>query len=94
MSGQAATRQVIVTHPHGVVLRPSYAMVKTVGRFQSKVQIRHRDQEADANQIMEILTLAMPCGAEVTLSAQGPDAEEVMEALVTLFAADFGMPRE
>jgi phosphotransferase system HPr (HPr) family protein len=94
MSGQAATRQVIVTHPHGIVLRPSYAIVQTVGRFQSKVQIRHGDQEADARWGLEIVSLAVPCGAEVTLSAQGPNADEVLDALVTLFADDFGMPRE
>jgi phosphocarrier protein len=37
------------------------------------------------------MSMGVPEGAEITLSAQGPDAEEVLDALVGLFADDFGM---
>ena len=86
-----ATRQVTVTHPTGLHVRPSGAIVKTVSRFQSKVQIRYGNQEADASGIFEILSLGVPQGADVTLLAEGPDAETVLDSLSKLFADDFGL---
>jgi phosphocarrier protein len=80
-----------VTHPAGLHLRPSGAIVKTVSRFQSKVQIRYGDHGADARGILGILSLGVPQGAEVALLAEGPDAEAVLDSLLKLFADDFGL---
>ena len=81
----SATRQVTVTYPTGLHMRPCSAIVKTVSHFQSKVQIRYGNQEADASDIIEILSLGVPRGAEVTLLAEGPDAEAVLDSLSILF---------
>lgn len=86
-----ATRQVTVTHPTGLHARPSGAIVKTVSRFQSNVQIRYGNRVADAGGIFEILAMGVPRGAEVTLLAEGPDAEAVLDSLSKLFASDFGL---
>ncbi len=91
MALQSATRRLTVTHRSGLHARPSLAIVKTVQRFQSKVRIRNGHQEADAGDILQILSLGVPEGTELTLAAQGPDAEQVLDALATLFADDFGM---
>ena len=91
VSTQSAARQVTVAHHGGLHARPSLAIVKTVRQFQSKVQIRNGHQEANAGEILEILSMGVPQGSEITLSAQGPDAEQVLDALVRLFADDFGM---
>ena len=72
-------------------MRPSGAIVKTVGHFRSTVHIRYGNQEVDASGIFEIMLLAVPQGAEVTLLAEGPDAEAVIDALSKLFADDFGL---
>ena len=86
-----ATRKVTVTHPTGFHVRPSGAIVKTVSRFQSRVHIRYGNREVDASGIFEILSLGVPQGAEVTLLAEGPDAETVLDAISKLFADDFGL---
>jgi phosphotransferase system HPr (HPr) family protein len=84
-------RQVVVNHPNGVHVRPSTAIVKTVRRFQSSVRIQYQDREADAAEILDILALRVPQNAELVLLAEGLDAAEVLDALVKLFAEDFGM---
>ena len=86
-----ASRQVTVTHPTGLHVRPCGAIVTTVNRFQSEVRIRYGDHEADASGIFELMLLAVPQGAKVTLLAEGPDAEAVLDSLSTLFADDFGL---
>lgn len=91
MALQSATRRMTVNHRPGLHARPSLAIVKTVQRFQSKVRLRNGHQEADAGDILQILSMGVPEGAEVTLVAQGPDAEEVINALAKLFADDFEM---
>ncbi len=83
----SATRQLTVTYPTGLHMRPCSAIVKTVSHFQSKVQIRYADHEADASDIFDILSLGVPRGAEVTLQAVGPDAEAVLDSLSILFAS-------
>jgi len=91
MRRRSATRRVVVTHPPGIHARPSLAIVKTVRQFRSKVRIRSGDQEADASEILEVMALGAPCGAELTLSAEGPDADSVLDALAQLFADHFGL---
>ena len=90
MFGRSATRQVMVTHSPGLHARPCLAIVNTVRRFQSKVTIRSGDQEADAGEILHVMSLGAPQGTELTLSASGPDAEEALDALVRLFSDNFG----
>jgi phosphocarrier protein len=82
---------VTVTYPKGIHVRPSTAIVKSVRQFDSKVAIRYGDREADASDIMAILALGVPTGAELTLLAEGLDSRDVLDALVKLFADDFGM---
>ena len=85
------TRQLTVKHPTGLHVRPSGAIVKTVNRFSSKVQLRYGDREADASGIFDIMMLGVPQGAEVIVEAVGPHAEGVLDALSNLFAEDFGL---
>ena len=94
MFQRSAARQVRVTHPPGIHARPSLAIVNTVRRFQSEVQIRHAGTDADAGEILQVMSLGVPYGAEVTLSAKGPDAEQVLDALAALFADNFGLSSE
>ena len=90
MSGRSATRQILVSHSPGLHARPCLAIVNTVRRFQSKVELRNGEREADAGEILQLMSLGVPQGTEITLRAKGPDAEEALDALVHLFADNFG----
>jgi phosphocarrier protein NPr len=46
---------------------------------------------ADAGQVLQLLTLGAACGAELTISAEGDDAEAALDALVELFDENFGI---
>ncbi len=91
MTTPSGTRRLILAHKGGIHARPALAIVKTVQQFHSKVRLRAGDQEGDAAEILQLLSMGVPQGAEVTLSAEGPDAEDVLDALVKLFDDDFGM---
>jgi len=91
MPGETATRRVMVSRPAGLHARPCVAIASTVRRFQSKVRISCGAQEADAGDVLQLLSLGAGQGSELVLTAMGADAEEVLDALVALFANDFGL---
>jgi phosphocarrier protein HPr len=78
----SAKRTVTITNPAGLHARPSAAIAQVVRRFQSRVQIRSGDQVVNASSILELLTLGARQGSSLVLTAKGPDAEQVLEAVV------------
>jgi phosphocarrier protein HPr len=91
MVNETATRTVTVMNPAGLHARPSLAIVQTVRRSNSKVEIRSPRQTVDAGDILQILGLGATQGTELVLSAVGPDADEVLERLVIQFNDCFGL---
>jgi phosphotransferase system HPr (HPr) family protein len=87
----SATRKVTVLNPAGLHARPSLAVVQTVRGSKSKVEVRTPRQSVDASDILQLLGLGAAQGTELTLSAAGPDADEVLNRLADQFANCFGV---
>jgi phosphotransferase system HPr (HPr) family protein len=84
-----ASRTVIITNPAGLHARPCAAVAQAVRRFKSKVRIRKEKEVVDAGNILEIMTLAAAQGAELLLTAKGPDAEQALDAVVEELAKHY-----
>ena len=91
MVNHTATRKVTVLNPAGLHARPSLAVVQTVRRSQSKVEVRTPRQSVDAGDILQILGLGAAQGTELVFLATGPDAEAVLDQLADLFTNRFGL---
>ena len=89
MNSAASRRTVFVSNPHGLHCRPCLAIVNTVGEFQATVTVWKGDVTADASSILQLMSLAADQGTELSLTAEGPEAEEVLEALVLSFTKEF-----
>ncbi|MBC8869210.1 MAG: HPr family phosphocarrier protein [Planctomycetes bacterium] len=85
------SRTVVVSNHHGLHTRPCSAIVDVVGRHRANVTVQKGSQTVDASSILELMSLAASQGTELVLSATGHDAAEVLEALVHLFANEFGV---
>jgi phosphocarrier protein HPr len=48
------------------------------------------DLEVNDKSIMGVMMLAAECGAELLVRADGPDAEQAVQAIVDLVARKFG----
>ncbi len=90
-AGDEASIKVIVTNRDGLHARPSVAIVNTVSKYRASVTIRKGDQTVDASSTIDVLSLAATQGTELVVTAMGPDALEVLEALDGLFATEFGV---
>ena len=64
--------------------------MQTVLQFESDVQINVNGQRVNAKSIMGLLTLAAAQGTRMTVTAQGPDADQAMLAVRELIASGFG----
>jgi phosphocarrier protein len=83
-------RTVTIVNKNGVHARPAAEIVKTAGRFSSDVTIVRDDLEVNGKSIMGVMMLAAECGADITLRADGPDAQEAVDAIATLVESKFG----
>lgn len=73
--------RLIVLDPAGLHARPAAQVVRTAGRFQSRITIHVGDRAADVKSLIALLGLTIRPSTEITLTADGPDADEALDAL-------------
>ncbi len=71
-----------VLDPAGLHARPAAQFVRTASRFQSRVTIRVGDRTADVKSLIALLGMTIRPGAEIALSADGPDEDAALAALL------------
>jgi phosphotransferase system HPr (HPr) family protein len=84
MTTTLVRRQVDVDAPAGLHARPAAALAETANRYRSVIRVRHGPREADAKSVLMLLTLDVRQGDSIEISADGPDADEAVDALSAL----------
>jgi phosphocarrier protein len=84
------SRSVTVVNQLGMHARAAAKFVHLAGRFRARVRVGRQGREMDGKSIMGILLLAAACGSTITISAEGDDEREAVEALVVLVESGFG----
>lgn len=67
-----------ITIADGLHARPCTWLVSSISSYQSEVQLIYNDRSVNLKSIMGVMSLAVPEGACVTVSAKGEDAEELL----------------
>ncbi|MDD9205204.1 HPr family phosphocarrier protein [Georgenia sp. 10Sc9-8] len=84
-----AQRQAVVASRVGLHARPAATFVKAVTGSGVPVTVATGDSEpVDAGSILAVMTLGVRQGDEVTLEAEGDDAERVLDDLVRLLETE------
>jgi phosphocarrier protein HPr len=79
-----------VTHEVGLHARPASAFVQTAAKFSSNIEVTHGETTANAKSILAVLTLGAHKDSEITVRAEGEDAEDALSALQELVLNNFG----
>ena len=79
-----------VEHEVGLHARPASLFVQTAKQFESDITVIHGEREANGKSILTVLTLGAHKGAEITIHAQGEDADQALAALQALIEDNFG----
>lgn len=80
---------VTIINPTGLHARPAALFVKTASGFKSAIRVIFDGREADAKSILGVMTLGIKQNSQVTLRAEGEDAENAIETLAALIANGF-----
>ena len=81
-----AEARVSVQDALGLHARPAGRIALAARNYSCAISLVWGEQEADAKSILDILTLAVPCGSVLTVRCQGEDAADACAALCQLFA--------
>jgi phosphocarrier protein HPr len=84
------SQTVTVVNQLGMHARAAAKFVHLATRYQSHVRVARDSREMDGKSIMGILLLAAARGTAITISADGHDEAEAIEALVALVQSGFG----
>ncbi|RMD94350.1 MAG: HPr family phosphocarrier protein [Calditrichaeota bacterium] len=82
-------KKVKVKNKLGLHARPAALFVKTAAKFKSDVFLSRNDHEVNGKSIMGVMMLAAEKGSELTITVNGEDENEAMEALLKLFNNNF-----
>ena len=84
------SRNVTVVNQLGMHARAAAKFVHLATRYHAHVRVSRDAREMDGKSIMGILLLAAARGMTITISADGQDEHDAVEALSALVASGFG----
>lgn len=73
----------------GVHARPAAMFVKLANRFASEVFVEKETAKINGKSIMGLMMLALTKGTQITISADGEDAESAVKELTELVRSGF-----
>lgn len=86
------SRAVTVTNALGMHARAAAKFVRLASSFQAHIRVARDGRTMDGKSIMGILLLAASRGTLITISADGSDEADAIEALATLVESGLGEP--
>ena len=75
------TKDVVVQVSGGLRHQAAARFIQTANRFESVIRVTYGDNNVNAKSLLGVLSLAIGNGAQVTLSADGPEPEEALADL-------------
>lgn len=65
----------------GIHARPATLLVQTASKFASDLNLEYKGKSVNLKSIMGVMSLGVGQGADVTITAEGEDEKEAMEAV-------------
>ena len=84
------TKKITVLNKLGIHARPAAQFVRVASRFQADVTVEKDDERVDGKSIMGLMMLAVGCGAEISVTADGADEADALAAIEELIVGKFG----
>lgn len=84
------TRSIPIVNQLGMHARAAARFVHLASKYSSRVRVARQGREMDGKSIMGILLLAAARGTIVTITVDGTDEADAIDALTALVASGFG----
>ncbi len=73
--------KLIIKDPVGLHARPASVLVQEASKFESEITISGNGKDANLKSIMSVMSLGVKTGEEITIKAEGSDAEAAISAI-------------
>jgi phosphocarrier protein len=83
-------KEVCVLNEQGLHARPAAKLAQEAQKFSCDINLRVGEQQVDAKSILDILSLAAGQGCGLEILADGDDAHEALDHLVSFFKTRCG----
>ncbi|GGJ80234.1 phosphocarrier protein [Anoxybacillus voinovskiensis] len=77
-----------VTADSGIHARPATLLVQAASKFNSDIHLEYNGKKVNLKSIMGVMSLGVPKGAQIKITAEGADAAEAMAALTETLAKE------
>lgn len=84
------SKSVVLKNKTGLHARPAALFVQAAKGFRSSITVHCNGRKADAKSILNVLTLGVNMGCEVTIETEGEDEKEALNKLVRIIEDKFG----
>jgi phosphotransferase system HPr (HPr) family protein len=75
-----------VTLPANLHARPAGKLAQAAGRFASTIRIRHGSKSVNPVGVLAVMSLGATAGSTITVTADGPDAEQAVRTLTEVLS--------
>ena len=85
-----SSKEVTVTNQTGLYARPATFFIQKANEFRSTMMVEKAERKVNAKSLLGVLSLGITKGSTITISAEGPDETEAVNALCELIESNFG----
>jgi phosphocarrier protein HPr len=85
----ATSKELLIVNKRGLHARASAKFVQAVERFNAEVWVTRGGETVGGTSIMGLMMLSAAPGTTITVSAIGPEAEAVIDAITELVESKF-----
>ena len=89
-TGGALRREIEIVNKKGLHARATAKFVQCVENYDAEVTVTRNEETVGGTSIMGILTLGAGIGSTILVTAEGPQARDVLDAIGALVARKFG----
>ena len=75
------TKNMTIEIKTGLEARTVAVFVQIASQFESSIYVEHDSKKVNAKSIMGMMTLGLPAGEKVTVSADGADEEDAIKKI-------------
>ena len=81
-------QEVAINNEVGLHARPATFFIQKANEFKSSIWLESENRRMNAKSLLGIMSLGIVTGAVVTLSAEGDDAQDAINALEVMLQRD------
>ena len=75
------SKEIIVTRDGGLKEQDAALFIRNANEYQSQIRIRLGEKSVNAKSLLGVLSMGVRHGAVLTVTAEGPDEEDAVNAL-------------